>query len=252
MDLLKGDTGPLVYPVGFLYVYSAIQYVTGGQVYPAQILFGFLYIVNLGIMLFVYVNTDVVPWWDLTLLCLSKMLHSIFVLRLVNDCFAMTLLHASLVPLLYQNWHLGLIIFSAALSLKMNVLLFAPSLFLLMLKIVSFLWSYPIAYLSNAFDLGRVFIYFWSVNFKFVPEPIFVSKEFALILLFAHLSLLMIFAHYRWCNLPYLLWRTPFPTMVRDEKSMGMILFETLNINAAGLKFLQQLELLLYPRLSNS
>ncbi|KAI3506666.1 hypothetical protein L1887_21229 [Cichorium endivia] len=294
---LKGDTGPLVYPAGFLYVYSAIQYVTGGQVYPAQILFGFLYIVNLGIMLFVYVKTDVVPWWGLTLLCLSKRLHSIFVLRLFNDCFAMTLLHASLVPLLYQKWHLGLIIFSAAVSVKMNVLLFAPSLFLLMLKgmnikgVISaltgaalvqivlglpFLWSYPIAYLSNAFNLGRVFIHFWSVNFKFVPEPIFVSKEFALILLFAHLGILMIFAHYRWCkhegglvsflhsrflttldkslsglklvkkehivttmftgnfigivcarslhyqfyswyicSLPYLLWRTPFPTIVR-------------------------------------
>ncbi|KAI3710017.1 hypothetical protein L2E82_39790 [Cichorium intybus] len=141
MDLLKGATGPLVYPVGFLYVYSAIQYVTGGQVYPAQILFGFLYIVNLGIKLFVYVNTDVVPWWGLTLLCLSKMLHSNFVLRLFNDCFAMTLLHASLIPLLYQKWHLGLIIFSSAffsapVSLKMNVLLFAPSLFLLMLKVM--------------------------------------------------------------------------------------------------------------------
>ncbi|KAL4588253.1 hypothetical protein LXL04_001136 [Taraxacum kok-saghyz] len=218
---LKGDTGPLVYPAGFLYIYSAIQYVTGGHVFPAQILFGFLYIMNLGIMLFIYVKTDVVPWWALALLSLSKRLHSIFVLRLFNDCFAMTLLHASLVPLLYQKWHLGLIIFSAAVSVKMNVLLFAPSLFLLMVKgmdimgVISaltgaalvqivlgfpFLWSYPFAYLSNAFNLGRVFIHFWSVNFKFVPEPIFVSKEFALILLVAHLSLLTIFAHYRWCK----------------------------------------------------
>lgn len=27
----------MVYPAGFLYVYSAIQYVTGGEVYPAQV-----------------------------------------------------------------------------------------------------------------------------------------------------------------------------------------------------------------------
>ncbi|CAK9171987.1 unnamed protein product, partial [Ilex paraguariensis] len=33
---LKGDTGPLVYPAGFLYIYSAMQFVTGGQVFPAQ------------------------------------------------------------------------------------------------------------------------------------------------------------------------------------------------------------------------
>lgn len=35
---LKGDTGPLVYPAGFLYIYSAIQYVTGGEVFPAQVI----------------------------------------------------------------------------------------------------------------------------------------------------------------------------------------------------------------------
>ena len=39
---------------------------------------------------------------------------------------------------------------------------------------------------------------FRSVNFKFVPEPIFVSKAFAVSLLVAHLVLLATFAHYRW------------------------------------------------------
>ncbi|KAF5931388.1 hypothetical protein HYC85_032261, partial [Camellia sinensis] len=148
---LKGDTGPLVYPAGFLYVYSAIQFVTGGQVLPAQILFGILYILNLGIVLYIYVKTDVLPWWALSLLCLSKRVHSIFVLRLFNDCFATTLFHAALALLLNQKWHLGLIIFR-------------------------------------------------SVNFKFVPEPVFVSKEFAVSLLITHLILLAVFAHYRWCK----------------------------------------------------
>uniref|UniRef100_A0A5B6YQK9 dolichyl-P-Man:Man5GlcNAc2-PP-dolichol alpha-1,3-mannosyltransferase n=1 Tax=Davidia involucrata TaxID=16924 RepID=A0A5B6YQK9_DAVIN len=218
---LKGDTGPLVYPAGFLYIYSAIQFVTGGQVFTAQILFGILYILNLGIILFIYVKTDVLPWWALSLLCLSKRVHSIFVLRLFNDCFAMTLLHAALASLLHQKWHLGLIIFSGAVSVKMNVLLYAPPLLLLMLKAMNiagvisalagaalvqilvglpFMLSHPIAYISRAFNLGRVFIHFWSVNFKFVPEPVFVSKEFAVSLLIAHLILLTVFAHYRWCK----------------------------------------------------
>lgn len=218
---LKGDTGPLVYPAGFLYIYSGIQYVTGGQVFPAQICFGLLYIVNLGIVLSIYVKTKVVPWWALALLSLSKRVHSIFVLRLFNDCFAMTLLHAALLLLLNQKWHLGLILFSGAVSVKMNVLLYAPPLFILMLKAMNlfgvisalagaalvqillglpFLLSHPVAYLSRAFNLGRVFIHFWSVNFKFIPESIFVSREFAVVLLAAHLSLLILFAHYRWCR----------------------------------------------------
>ncbi|KAL1558418.1 dolichyl-P-Man:Man(5)GlcNAc(2)-PP-dolichol alpha-1,3-mannosyltransferase [Salvia divinorum] len=218
---LKGDTGPLVYPAGFLFIYSAIQYVTGGEVYPAQILFGILYIVNLGMVLFIYLKTDVLPWWGLCLLSLSKRSHSIFVLRLFNDCFATTLFHAALVSFLYQKWHLGLIIFSGAVSVKMNVLLFAPPLLLLLLKAMDvfgvisagagaavvqillglpFLLSHPVAYFSRAFNLGRVFVHFWSVNFKFVPEPVFVSKGFALSLLAAHLLLLGIFAHYKWCR----------------------------------------------------
>ncbi|CAN0929864.1 Dol-P-Man:Man(5)GlcNAc(2)-PP-Dol alpha-1,3-mannosyltransferase [Linum grandiflorum] len=218
---LKGDTGPLVYPAGFLYVYSAIQYVTGGEVIAAQILFGVLYVVNLAIILYIYVKADVLPWWALVLLSLSKRVHSIFVLRLFNDCFAMTLLHAAMAFLLNQHWHLGLILFSGAVSIKMNVLLYAPPLLLLMLKAMDlrgvisalagaalvqillglpFLLSYPVAYISKAFNLGRVFIHFWSVNFKFVPEPIFVSKQFAVSLLIVHLVLLAVFAHRRWCK----------------------------------------------------
>ncbi|XP_060179623.1 dol-P-Man:Man(5)GlcNAc(2)-PP-Dol alpha-1,3-mannosyltransferase [Lycium barbarum] len=218
---LKGDTGPLVYPAGFLYIYSAIQYVTGGQVYPAQILFGFLYTLDLAIIVFIYLKTDVVPWWALSLLSLSKRVHSIFVLRLFNDCFATTLLHAALVSIIYQKWHLGLVIFSGAVSIKMNVLLYGPPLLLLMVKAMDivgvmsalagaalvqiliglpFILSHPASYISKAFNLGRVFIHFWSVNFKFVPEDIFVSKAFALSLLVAHLSLLLVFAHYRWCR----------------------------------------------------
>ncbi|KAL0418830.1 UNVERIFIED_CONTAM: Dol-P-Man:Man(5)GlcNAc(2)-PP-Dol alpha-1,3-mannosyltransferase [Sesamum radiatum] len=167
---LKGDTGPLVYPAGFLYIYSAIQYITGGEVYSAQILFGFLYVVNLGLVLFIYLKTDV---------------HS------------------------------------GAVSVKMNVLLYAPPLLILLLKAMDifgvitslagaalvqillglpFILSHPMAYVSRAFNLGRVFIHFWSVNFKFVPEPVFISRGFALLLLAAHLILLAIFAHYRWCR----------------------------------------------------
>ncbi|XP_062088198.1 dol-P-Man:Man(5)GlcNAc(2)-PP-Dol alpha-1,3-mannosyltransferase isoform X2 [Humulus lupulus] len=152
---LKGDTGPLVYPAGFLYVYAAIRYVTGGEVYPAQILFGILYIINLGIILAIYLKTDVVA---------SGVDH-------------------------FQAMDITGVISALAGAALVQILLALP-----------FIISYPFSYISRAFNLGRVFIHFWSVNFKFVPEQIFVSKSFAVSLLIAHLGLLIAFAHYRWCK----------------------------------------------------
>ena len=34
---LRGGTGPLVYPAGFVYLFAALQRVTGGAVFPAQV-----------------------------------------------------------------------------------------------------------------------------------------------------------------------------------------------------------------------
>jgi alpha-1,3-mannosyltransferase len=46
------------------------------------------------------------------------------------------------------------------------------------------------AYFETAFDFKRQFIYYWSVNFKFVPENIFNSNTFAIGLLLCHVTLL--------------------------------------------------------------
>ena len=62
---LKGDTGPLVYPAGFLYVYSAIQYVTGGEVYPAQVIYFTLvsFLFFLGVSYKIWQVTSIYDWW---------------------------------------------------------------------------------------------------------------------------------------------------------------------------------------------
>lgn len=60
-----------------------------------------------------------------------------------------------------------------------------------------FLIHYPASYLSRAFELSRVFTHRWSVNLKFLPEPIFQSRSLALLLLASHLVLLYVFAQYR-------------------------------------------------------
>jgi alpha-1,3-mannosyltransferase len=78
-------------------------------------------------------------------------------------------------------------------SVKMNVLLFAPGLLFLMWSErgfagiwgpglfagaiqVALAWPFvtaaPLDYVKRAFDFGRQFQYIWSVNWKFVPEGV--------------------------------------------------------------------------------
>ncbi len=58
---------------------------------------------------------------------------------------------------------------------------------------VPFLITHPIAYIHRAFEFSRQFFYIWTVNWKCIPEPIFLSREFQLVLLCLHLSMLVLF-----------------------------------------------------------
>lgn len=236
---LIGGTGPCVYPGGYIYIYTLVQKITGGAVFPAQILFLALYLATLATVLTIYVRAAVVPPWALCFLCLSKRLHSIYMLRLFNDCFAMLFAYLSILSFQSQGWMLGLTLFSIGVSVKMNVLLMAPSLFLLMLQTTTltrttcavalaglvqlvaglpFLVHKPWIYIKNAFNLGRRFLYIWSVNFKFLPEDIFLSATFAAVLLAAHLLVLLLFAERVWCKGNNGVWRSIQPgTTVRTE-----------------------------------
>jgi hypothetical protein len=113
------------------------------------------------------------------LLALSKRIHSIFVLRLFNDCVAMALLYTAILLFVNKRWKFGCVFYSLAVSVKMNILLFSPGLLLLLIQghsslfgvfqclsicaviqlvlAVPFLRHAPVSYLRGAFDLGRVF-----------------------------------------------------------------------------------------------
>lgn len=214
---LKGDTGPLVYPAGFVYIYTVLYYVTnhGQNIRLAQYIFAFLYISLICLVFRIYMKSKKVPPYVLVITCCSSYrIHSIFVLRLFNDPVAMVLFYASVNLFLDSKWSLASLLYSMAVSVKMNILLFSPAILLMYLTCLGlkgtlmqlticasvqillgmpFILTNPVAYIHGAFNLGRVFLYEWTVNWRFLPEDIFTSSYFHMGLLVLHITLLLFF-----------------------------------------------------------
>lgn len=227
---LRGDTGPLVYPAGFVYLYQLLSLLTSGgaNVRLAQWVFAALHIAVVATTIAILGIDGRVPPWMLLLLSASKRVHSIYVLRLFNDCWAVLFLLLAVFLFLRQRWNSGCIFFSLAVSVKMSVLLYAPALFLLLVRSLGllgsfvplsicaaiqlllglpFLLSQPWSYLAGSFDLGRTFQHIWTVNWKFLPEPFFLSPAWSLLSLSLHAVTLLSFAHFRWTAQDGGLWR---------------------------------------------
>lgn len=219
---LRGDTGPLVYPAGFVYLFSMLYHITskGTDIVFAQHLFILFYVINLFLVFRIYKKTAKCPPYVLIFMSLtSYRLHSIFVLRLFNDPIAMLVLFASVNFYLDKRWLWGSVFFSLAVSIKMNVMLFAPGLLVLMLyekglvKTVSYLFVCAViqvglaipflkanaaGYLMRAFDFGRKFDFKWTVNWRFLSEDLFLDSKFHILLLVLHLAVLLCFASQKW------------------------------------------------------
>jgi alpha-1,3-mannosyltransferase len=221
---LSGDTGPLVYPGAFVYLFAVLRAATGAgrNIFAAQVIWAALHTFVIALLCALARRTRHTPVLALLIAVLgTRRVQSIFVLRLFNDCWATALALAAFALLL--RWRAGAIlacaVFSVAVGVKMNVLLFAPALLaVLLLQFgamrtvlhlavcagvqllvgAEFLVAAPLSYLVRSFDLGRQFFYIWSVNWQFVPEELFLSAQFKLVLLGAHVGLLALFAYARW------------------------------------------------------
>jgi len=182
-----------------VYVYAFLHWLTGARVDPAsmaylgsdlltaQRAFQLLYVLTQALVFAIYLKAGRrAPPAALVLLCLSKRVHSIFVLRLFNDGVAMLLAYVAVLLFAHGRWRFGCVWYSAAVSIKMNVLLFAPGLLLLLVQAhagpsvaaqvwgvlsclaicaglqvllaLPFLLTHPVSYVRGAFDLGRVFM----------------------------------------------------------------------------------------------
>jgi len=129
--------------------------------------------------------------------------------------------YAAIYCFIKNRWNWGSLLFTMAVSIKMNVLLFAPGLLYLYLFKFGIIGTIPKlaicglfqvlvgipflqhsyqSYLIRSFELGRQFMFKWTVNWRFVPEDIFLSKGFALTLLVAHLLVLGLFVYNKWAS----------------------------------------------------
>jgi alpha-1,3-mannosyltransferase len=283
---IRGDTGPLVYPAGFLYLFALLKYWTrnGKDIRQAQYLFMALYLATQGLVLALfqqritsirrqYSSKSNLSWihkvwsWRVAMgcLCLSKRLHSIFILRLFNDGPTMMVLYLSILLMTRSKWNLGCFVFSLAVSLKMNVLLFAPGLLLLLLQVspnlktvlqrlfvfcalpqlilgAPFLTTHPISYLRKAFELDRVFFYQWTVNLKFLPESMFLSRAWALLLLMGHL-LTLGYCAFQWRQSSHKSW-----LFLAQPLSPHYIVYTLLVSNFVGICFARTLHYQFYVR----
>ncbi|KAI1315641.1 dolichyl-P-Man:Man(5)GlcNAc(2)-PP-dolichol alpha-1,3-mannosyltransferase [Mortierella claussenii] len=206
---LRGGTGPLVYPAGFVYIYSALYFLTdqGINIWKGQWGFMGLYLLTLGVVFKIYSRDKTTPPYVLILVCISRRLHSIYVLRLFNDPVAMFFVYSAILA------------FFLAVSVKMNILLFFPAfgfliwqtqgvigtiaqlIIMLLIQILlslPFTLHHPESYISKAFEFSRVFEYKWTVNWKFLDEKTFLSNDLSKLLLVSHLVVLFAFVIFRW------------------------------------------------------
>lgn len=121
----------------------------------------------------------------------SRRLHSIFVLRMFNDCLTMTIMHLSILLAGQRRWTAASLLFGVALATKMNVLLFYPALLAVQLAtlplssvllnqlgigLVQLVLGAPFilrnasSYFGLAYNLSREFEWKWTVNWRFLGE----------------------------------------------------------------------------------
>jgi len=91
------------YPAGHVLVFRLLYVITdaGTNIALAQQIYAALYVVSLILTCAIYRQAGAVPNWTICLLPLSKRLHSIFVLRLFNDCWSVVAVQAAI--LAYQT-----------------------------------------------------------------------------------------------------------------------------------------------------
>ncbi|KAI0387740.1 glycosyltransferase family 58 protein [Hypomontagnella monticulosa] len=283
---IKGGTGPLVYPAAHVYTYTALYNLTdkGTNIFLAQEIFSVLYLATLALVMACYWKAKVPPY-VFPLLILSKRLHSVFILRCFNDCFATFFLWLAIFLFQRRQWTAASLVYSWGLGIKMSLLLVLPAVGIVLLlgrgfsgslkcaiamaqlQIVMaspFLQENARGYASKAFELTRQFFFKWTVNWRFVGEDIFLSRPFSLALLAMHALVLTGFIINKWLKpaekpllaiiVPILQFSSPFSPqeelVVASHVNPEYVTTTILSANVIGLLFARTLHYQFYSYLA--
>ncbi|KAI2620054.1 glycosyltransferase family 58 protein [Hypoxylon sp. NC1633] len=283
---IKGGTGPLVYPAAHVYTYTALYYLTddGKDILLAQQLFAGLYMATLSLVMICYWRAKVPPY-VFPMLVLSKRLHSVFLLRCFNDCFAAFFLWLAIFLFQRRDWTAASIAYAWGLGIKMSLLLVLPAVgivlflgrgfwgalkcarimgYIQLVIALPFLQENAKGYLSKAFELTRAFFFEWTVNWRFVGEETFLSRPFSLSLLTMHALVLIGFIVNKWLKparkplsaiiMPMLQLSSPFSPQeehrVASRVTPEYVMTTILSANVIGLLFARTLHYQFYSYLA--
>ena len=184
------------------------------------------------------------PPYIFPMLVLSKRMHSIFLLRNFNDCFAVFFLWAAIYAYQGRTYTIGSLLYSWGLGVKMSLFLVLPALGVVLflargvatglrqaslMAQLQVLIAIPFAsvnfrsYLGRAFEFSRVFFFKWTVNWRFLGEETFLNKGFHISLLVGHISVLTAFILTRWLNPTGRSVQTMITRALRGEEPLGDI-----------------------------
>ncbi|KAI0986915.1 hypothetical protein GJ496_007475 [Pomphorhynchus laevis] len=265
---LKGDTGPLVYPAGFLYVYSLLYKLTenGTNIFKGQCIFVTIYACFLAVVYRIY-NRRVAPYTVLLVTFTAYRITSIFILRMFNDTIAMLFYYTSILFMMKNYWSLGAIFYSLGVAIKMNILLSAPGLFVFLIATRSvlnvakfliicalvqvslgfpFLLTNYLHYIEKSFELKRVFNYTWTVNWKFLPEELFLHRYFHVSLLLSHIVVILIVVVLRWSQLRYIFGSSKTKKLSTARSKKNALIDVLIESNFIGIVFCRSLHYQFY------
>lgn len=261
---IYGDSGPLVYPAGFVWIFGLFRWLCGDDIRRGQLLFGAIYLVTQVVVMSIYSLAGIRDvMWPYILLALSRRSHSIYVLRMFNDGVTMLLFYTGLHLLMRKRFKSASLVYSLSVSVKMSTLITLPAILAIVysrglecliqcLGIITmtqvivafpFLASHPLEYLQRAFDFKRQFLYKWTVNWRFVPQELFEDRRFGVGLLSAHALLLLAWAYRRfWSRLH---WKNIWPAL-HFEFQPSEILTLVSEVNLVGIIYARSLHYQFY------